>query len=183
MAVLLLCRYFLRFVIFGPEPLACQIHADRQSERDGGCAVACLLLVVPGWTQLGVAMAKRIHMVWRATHWIVAAAIGSTVTTISCTRAPLTPDARYDTSTSREPIADNSVSHAFDTSIELRLVDRLELDNFLRDRDIRVHVTDGVANIAGEVWTPLERERAGEIIRHVPGVIDVVNELDIRPPR
>jgi osmotically-inducible protein OsmY len=98
--------------------------------------------------------------------------------------APLKPDARYDISSSRQPVvADNSVAHAFDTSIEMRLVDRLELDNFLRDRDIRVHVTDGVVSIAGEVWTPLERERAGEIVRHVPGVIDVVNELDIRPPR
>ena len=145
--------------------------------------MACLLLVVPSWTHPSVAMGKKIQTVRRATHWIVAAAISSTVTTISCTRAPLTPDARYDTSTSREPIADNSVSHAFDTSIEMRLVDRLELDNFLRDREIRVHVTDGVVSIAGEVWTPLERERAGEIVRHVPGVIDVVNELDIRPPR
>jgi BON domain len=146
--------------------------------------VACLLLGVPGWTQPSVAMAKKIHKMWRATDWIVAAAIGSAVATTGCTRAPLRPDARYDISSSRLPVVpDNSVAHAYDTSIEMRLVDRLELDNFLRDRDIRVRVSDGVVSIAGEVWTPLERERAGEIVRHVPGVIDVVNKLDIRPPR
>jgi osmotically-inducible protein OsmY len=66
--------------------------------------------------------------------------------------------------------------------MEARVVDRLELDNFLRDRDIRVRVIDGIVNIRGEVWTPLEKERAGDLLRRVPGVIDVANELAIRPP-
>jgi osmotically-inducible protein OsmY len=83
----------------------------------------------------------------------------------------------------RQPIvADDSLVHAFDTRLEMRLVDRLELDSFLRDRDIQIEVVDGVVNITGEVWTPLEKQRVGDLIRNVAGVIDVANELAVRPP-
>ena len=116
-------------------------------------------------------------MMWmRATRWAIAALVGSAMTTIGCARPP-EPRQR-----SLEPIVSGDVVHAFDTSMELRVIDRLELDNFLRDRRIRVQVTDGIVNITGEVWTPLEKERAGELLRHVPGVIDVANDLTIRPP-
>ena len=83
----------------------------------------------------------------------------------------------------RQPIVeDDSLVHAFDTRLEMRLVDRLELDTFLRDRDIQVEVVDGVVNITGEVWTPLEKQRVGDLIRNVAGVIDVANDLVVRPP-
>jgi osmotically-inducible protein OsmY len=83
----------------------------------------------------------------------------------------------------RQPIvADDSLVHAFDTRLEMRLADRLELDSFLRDRDIQIEVVDGVVNITGEVWTPLEKQRVGDLIRNVAGVIDVANELAVRPP-
>ena len=101
------------------------------------------------------------------------------MTTIGCSR----PIATAEATRPREPIvADDSLAHAFDTRLEMRLVDRLELDNFLRDRDIQVQVADGVVSITGEVWTPLEKERAGDLVRHVAGVIDVANHLDVRPP-
>lgn len=121
----------------------------------------------------------------RATRWLVGAVIASAVSTMGCTRPPFTRDKldHGDAVTRRPIVADDSLAHAFDTSLESRLVDRLERDNFLRDREIRVQVVAGVVNVSGEVWTPLERERAGELIRNVAGVIDVVNELDIRPPR
>ena len=114
----------------------------------------------------------------RATRWAVAALVGSAMTTIGCARPAPEPRQR-----SYAPIVADDVVHAFDTSMELRVLDRLELDNFLRDRHIRVQVTDGIVNITGEVWTPLEKERAGELLRHVPGVIDVANDLTVRPPR
>lgn len=83
----------------------------------------------------------------------------------------------------RQPIvADDSLTHAFDTRLEMRLVDRLELDNFLRDREIELDVADGVVNITGEVWTPLEKQRVSELVRHVAGGLDVANHLDVRPP-
>jgi osmotically-inducible protein OsmY len=84
----------------------------------------------------------------------------------------------------RQPIvADPSLVHAFDTQLETRLIDRLGLDTFLRDRDIQVEVVDGVVSITGEVWTPLEKQRASALVRHVAGVIDVANDLVVRPPQ
>jgi osmotically-inducible protein OsmY len=73
--------------------------------------------------------------------------------------------------------------HAFDTDIEARLLDRLQLDHFLRERDIQLHVVDGTVSVSGEVWTPLEKARVSELIRGVPGVVEVANELDVHPPQ
>ena len=101
------------------------------------------------------------------------------MTTIGCAK----PIAADEPEPVRQPIvADDSLVHAFDTRLEIRLADRLELDNFLRDRDIRVEVIDGVVNISGEVWTPLEKQRVSDLIRNVAGVIDVANDLAVRPP-
>jgi osmotically-inducible protein OsmY len=118
-------------------------------------------------------------MARRTTRWIFAAIAAIAFTAGGCARAraheePLHTPARV--------TADDSLVHAFDTQMEVRLLDRLELDNFLRERDIRVRVVDGAVSLSGAVWTPLERERVAELIRGVPGVIDVANDLDIRPP-
>ena len=115
----------------------------------------------------------------RATRWAIAALIGSAMTTIGCAR-PIDADEPV---RPRQPIvADDSLVHAFDTRLEMRLIDRIDLDTFLRDRDIYVDVMDGTVNISGEVWTPLEKQRAGDLVRNVPGVIDVTNDLVVRPP-
>ena len=115
----------------------------------------------------------------RATRWAIAALIGSAMTTVGCSR----PIAADEPAHARVPvIADDSLVHAFDTRLETRLIDRLELDSFLRDREIHVEVIDGVVTLRGEVWTPLEKQRVGDLIRHVAGVVDVANELVIRPP-
>ena len=114
----------------------------------------------------------------RAARWAVAAWIGSAMTTIGCGR-PIgdEPDV------GRPPVvADDSLVHAFETRLEVRLVDRLELDSFLRDRDIQVDVDDGVVYVTGAVRTPLEKRRAGDLLRHVAGVVDVANQLEVRPP-
>ena len=115
----------------------------------------------------------------RATRWAIAAMIGSAMTTIGCqgpSPAEVPRPARH------LVVADVSVTHAFDTHLELRLIDRLELDSFLRDRNIQVEVVDGVVYVTGEVWTPLEKRRVGDLLRHVAGVIDVANQLEVRPP-
>jgi osmotically-inducible protein OsmY len=118
-------------------------------------------------------------MLMRAARWAVAALIGSAMTTIGCAR-PIDADEPL---RQRAPIvADDSLVHAFDTRLETRLIDRIELDNFLRDRDIRVEVIDGVVSLTGEVWTPLEKQRVGALVRNVAGVIDVANDLTVRPP-
>ena len=101
------------------------------------------------------------------------------MTTIGCQR----PSAADVPRPSPHPVvADVSVTHAFDTHLELRLIDRIELDSFLRDREIRIAVDDGVVYVTGEVWTPLEKRRVGDLLRHVAGVIDVANQLEVRPP-
>ena len=120
-------------------------------------------------------------MLTRVTRWAVAAFVGSAFSAIGCTshpaeRAELQPAQRL-------VVADDSVVHALDTNLESRLVDRLELDTFLRERDIRVRVVDGVVQLTGEVWTPLERERVGELVRNVAGVIAVDNEIEVHSPR
>jgi hypothetical protein len=118
-------------------------------------------------------------MLDRTTRWLVAAAIGFAMTAVGCSQSkPPNPAPRERAIL----VHDQSVVHAFDTHIEDRLLDRLQLDNFLRDRDIRVNVIDGLVTITGEVFSPLERERASQLIRSVPGVIDVQNELTVRPP-
>ena len=115
----------------------------------------------------------------RTTRWAVAALLASAMTTVSCTKAR----AANEPVKTREPlVADGSVVHAFDTRLETRVIDRLELDHFLRDRTIELEVTDGVVNITGEVWTPLEKQRVDDLVRNVAGVIDVANHLTVRPP-
>lgn len=118
-------------------------------------------------------------MLDRTTRWLVAAAIGFAMTAVGCSTSKLPTPAPRERAIL---VQDQSVVHALDTRMEDRLLDRLELDNFLRDRDIRVTVVDGFVTVTGEVWSPLERERVSQLIRGVPGVIDVDNELTVRPP-
>jgi hypothetical protein len=111
--------------------------------------------------------------------WAVAALVGLAMTTIGCA----SPTAEQEHVAERDAVgADRSVVHAFDSDLEARLVDRIELDHFLRDRDIHVAAADGVVRVTGEVWTPLEKERVETLVRAVPGVIAVANDLDVYPP-
>jgi osmotically-inducible protein OsmY len=115
----------------------------------------------------------------RSTRWAVAVLVALTTLAVGCARQRPS-ELHHDRALLTE---DRSVTHAFDTDVEARLIDRLELDNFLRDRDIRLHVVDGAVNITGEVWTPLEKARVSELVRGVAGVVDVTNELVVHPPR
>lgn len=124
----------------------------------------------------------------RATRWGVAALIGSAMTAIGCGQSPTNPrdyptPAGSDRSFRQPLVADPSLTHALDTSIEMRVEDRLELDNFLRDRDIRIEVIDGMVIVIGEVWSAWERDRVGALVRNVAGMVEVVNELVVRTPR
>ena len=117
----------------------------------------------------------------RATRWTVAGFVGLAMASVGCgrtrTEADLIPLERVPL------VEDDSLVHAFDTSIEMRVIDRLELDRFLSDRDIQIAIIDGVLSITGEVWSAFEKQRVGELVRAVAGTIDVANDLDIKPPR
>ena len=114
----------------------------------------------------------------RATRWTVAALIGSAMTTIGCGR----PAADEPRRASDPTIADDNLTHAFDTRLEVRLLDHLEPDHLLRNREIRIKVADGLVSITGEVWTPLGKRR-GSALRNGAGVVDVASQLEVRPPR
>lgn len=102
------------------------------------------------------------------------------MSSVGCAKGPT----KVDESLERIPVVDDdSLVHALDTSVEMRVIDRLELDSLLSERDIRIAVVDGVLSITGEVWTPVEKQRVGELVRAVAGTIDVTNDLAIRPPR
>lgn len=101
------------------------------------------------------------------------------MTTVGCGR-PIAPD---ESQRARAPIvADDSLTHAFDTRLEARILDRLELDHLLRDREIHIEVDDGVVHVTGEVWTALEKRRVSEVFRNIPGVLHVANELEVTLP-
>jgi osmotically-inducible protein OsmY len=119
-------------------------------------------------------------MLLRSTRWVIAVIVALTTLAVGCAR----PEPRSPLTRQRQLLTeDRTVVHAFDTDIEARLLDRLQLDNFLRERDIQLHVVDGTVSVSGEVWTPLEKARVSELIRGVPGVVEVANELDIHPPQ
>jgi hypothetical protein len=119
------------------------------------------------------------HIWTRTTRWAVAALVGAAMTTIGCA-----PPSGMQQSRPRQPlVADASLVDALDTSVEMRVGDRIELDRFLRDRDIRIRVSDGVVTISGHVWTPVEKQRVGALVRSVAGAIDVVNNLAVSAPR
>ncbi len=120
-------------------------------------------------------------MFFRLTRWTVGFLVACAMTSVGCGR----------TARAHEPIApravtpiseDDSVVHAFDTEMAVRLLDRLELDRSLRNRNIRLHLVDGTVSVMGDVWSSDEKARVTELIRGVPGVTDVANDLDIRPP-
>jgi hypothetical protein len=124
---------------------------------------------------------KEKDMWMRATRWAIAALIGSAMSTIGCVNARAVDEGSRP-APRKTVMADDSLVRAFDTHLEARLLDRLELDYFLRDRDIRLEVADGVVDVTGRVWTPLEKQRVSELLRGVAGVIDVDNHLDVQPP-
>lgn len=116
----------------------------------------------------------------RSTRWAIALLVALTTLAVGCSG----PQRKSQLPHGRVLLTeDRSVVHAFDVDIEARLIDRLELDNFLRNRDIQLHVVDGAVSITGEVWTPLEKARVSELVRGVAGVVDVSNELVIHSPR
>ena len=116
----------------------------------------------------------------RAARWWMAAVIGSAMTTVGCVQSMTADEAARPP---RPLVADEGLVHAFDTQLDMRVIDRLELDHRLRDRNIRIEAVDGEVTLTGDVWTMQEKARAGELARRVPGVIDVANELDVRPPQ
>lgn len=116
----------------------------------------------------------------RATRWGIAALIGSAMPTVGCMGPPT--DARFGEPEHKPIVAEESLTHALETGVALRVIDRLELDHSLRYRDIQIELIDGVIRLTGEVWSVSEKQRATDLVRSVAGITDVLNGLAIRPP-
>ena len=53
----------------------------------------------------------------------------------------------------------------------------------LRDRDIDFEVNNGVVTVKGEVQTAAEKAKLTELVRAAPGVKDMANAVEIKPPK
>ncbi len=127
----------------------------------------------------GTRFASESAVLIGSTRWALALIIVLMIIAVGCAK----PRKRHQLHRVQDAARTDTVVHAFDTHMETRLVDRLELDHLLRTRHMQVRVVDGVVSVTGEVATPLEKERVSELLHGIPGVIDVANELDIRPMR
>lgn len=115
------------------------------------------------------------------TRWMLVLVVACAMTSVGCGRTVRSHETLRRAVT---PInEDDSVVHAFDTEMAVRLFDRIELDRLLRGRNISLRIVEGTVSVTGDVWSSDEKAHVTELIRGVPGVIDVANDLDIRPPR
>lgn len=67
-----------------------------------------------------------------------------------------------------------------DDLIESRLNDTVKADPQLTERTIDFNVNNGMVTITGEVETPAEKEKVGQIVKATSGVRDVANELHVK---
>ena len=70
-----------------------------------------------------------------------------------------------------------------DGDIERTLEKMRDADPILRDRDIDFEVHNGVVTVKGEVRDADEKNKVTELVRAAPGVKDMANALEIKPPK
>ena len=70
-----------------------------------------------------------------------------------------------------------------DSPITSQLKKMRDADPILRDRDIDFDVNNGVVTVKGEVRTAEEKSKVTELVRAAPGVKDMANALEIKPPK
>ena len=70
-----------------------------------------------------------------------------------------------------------------DSAITSQLKKMRDADPILRDRDIDFDVNNGVVTVKGEVRTAEEKNKVTELMRAAPGVKDMANALEIKPPK
>ena len=68
-----------------------------------------------------------------------------------------------------------------DRQIQKNLDKMFDNDPTLKQRDINFEVKNGMVAITGEVRTPEEKNRVGEVTKAAPGVKDIANGLQINP--
>jgi len=71
----------------------------------------------------------------------------------------------------------------FDGQIKRTLKRMINDDPILRDRDVDFDVNNGAVTIKGEVRTAAEKNKVTQLVHAAPGVKDMVNALEIKPPK
>jgi osmotically-inducible protein OsmY len=67
-----------------------------------------------------------------------------------------------------------------DHEMATRVESALDADNLLYAKHITVHSEDGVVRLGGYVWDPNDIYEAQRIAEGVPGVVKVVNDLELQ---
>ncbi len=53
----------------------------------------------------------------------------------------------------------------------------------IKSRKITIYVENAEVKLTGNVWTWKTRQRVEDLVRRVPGVVRVHNELKVKPPK
>jgi len=70
-----------------------------------------------------------------------------------------------------------------DGQIKSQLKKMRDNDAVLRDRNVDFEVNNGVVTVKGDVRTADEKNKVNELVRAAPGVKDMANALEIKPPK
>jgi osmotically-inducible protein OsmY len=71
----------------------------------------------------------------------------------------------------------------FDGQIKGALKRMVNDDPTLRDRDIEFDVNNGAVTVKGNVRTAAEKNKVTQLVQAAPGVKQMVNALEIKPPK
>ncbi|WP_191485762.1 BON domain-containing protein [Pseudomonas sp. FEN] len=69
-----------------------------------------------------------------------------------------------------------------DEKLRQQVLDELKWDLALKAEQILVQVSDGIVTISGNVASHAERWHAEQAVAHVPGVVDLINNVDVVLP-
>ena len=68
---------------------------------------------------------------------------------------------------------------AADEALAARVYSALQADEFYYYRHVNVEVDNGVAQLSGYVWTTDAMHRAKKLAGSVPGIVGVINQMEL----
>jgi len=67
----------------------------------------------------------------------------------------------------------------FDTPLEDRILTALERNPYVTRRNLRFETSDGRVTLRGVVGSYYQKQMAQEALRHIEGVTEIANELEV----
>jgi osmotically-inducible protein OsmY len=68
-----------------------------------------------------------------------------------------------------------------DIQIQAEILDELRRDRHVRASEVGVQIVEGVVTLTGTVCSHAKKVAAAEAAHRVPGVLDVANDIEVRP--